>query len=152
MSSGNTGTTGNSGNSGNSGSSTTTTTSKSAVTCVASKRSNPLLGLESFFSPTVALTLFSEAKNAAIAHALGIKMSSSSATFAGQPSTCVSVSVKGKSSKYCVTKQGILSYSGSSSSSSYFKLTKYSSKPPASLFAVPTGATITTLPGGASLP
>ena len=135
----------------NSGSSTTTT-SKSAVTCVASKGSNPLLGLESFFSPTIALTLFSEAKNATVARALGIKVSSSSATFAGQPSTCVSVSVKGKSSKYCVTKQGILSYSGSSSSSSYFKLTKYSSKPPASLFAVPAGATITTLPGGASLP
>ena len=131
---------------------TTTTTSKSAVTCVASKGSNPLLGLESFFSPTIALTLFSEAKNATVARALGIKVSSSSATFAGQPSTCVSVSVKGKSSKYCVTKQGILSYSGSSSSSSYFKLTKYSSKPPASLFAVPAGATITTLPGGASLP
>ena len=111
-----------------------------------------MLGLESFFSPTIALTLFSEAKNAAIAHALGIKVSSSSATFAGQPSTCVSVSVKGKASKYCVTKQGILSYSGSPSSSSYFQLTKYSSKPPASLFAVPAGATITTLPGGASLP
>jgi hypothetical protein len=151
--SGNSGDSGNSGNSGNSGSSTTTTTtSKNAVTCVASKGSNPLLGLESFFSPTIALTLFSEAKNATVARALGIKVSSSSATFAGQPSTCVSVSVKGKSSKYCVTKQGILSYSGSSSSSSYFKLTKYSSKPPASLFAVPAGATITTLPGGASLP
>jgi hypothetical protein len=152
--SGNSGDSGNSGNSGNSGSSTTTTTttSKNAVTCVASKGSNPLLGLESFFSPTIALTLFSEAKNATVARALGIKVSSSSATFAGQPSTCVSVSVKGKSSKYCVTKQGILSYAGSSSSSSYFKLTKYSSKPPASLFAVPAGATITTLPGGASLP
>jgi hypothetical protein len=161
-SAGNSGTTGNTGNSANSGSSgnsgstgnsgSSTTTAKSTVTCVASKGSNPLLGLESFFSPTAALTLFSEAKDAAVARALGIKVSSSSATFAGQPSTCLSATVKGKSSKYCVTKQGILSYAGSSTSSSYFKLTKYSSKPPASLFAVPAGATITTLPGGASLP
>jgi hypothetical protein len=155
-SSGNSGSTGNSGSSGNSGSTgnsgSSTTTAKSTVTCVASKGSNPLLGLESFFSPTAALTLFSEAKDAAVARALGIKVSSSSATFAGQPSTCLSATVKGKSSKYCVTKQGILSYAGSSTSSSYFKLTKYSSKPPASLFAVPAGATITTLPGGASLP
>jgi hypothetical protein len=119
---------------------------------VASKGSNPLLGLENLFSPTIALSLLSEAKSTAIARALGLKVSSSSATFAGQPSTCVSVSVRGKSTKYCVTKQGILSYSGSSSSSSSFKLTKYAAKPPASLFAVPAGATITTLPGGAPLP
>ncbi len=119
---------------------------------MASKGSNPLLGLENLFSPTVALALFAEAKNSAVARALGLKVTSSTATYAGQPSTCVSVSVRGKSSKYCVTKQGILSYSGSSTSSSSFKLTKYSTKPPASLFAVPTGATISTLPGGASIP
>jgi len=51
-----------------------------------------------------------------------------------------------------VTKQGILSYSGSASSSSYFELTKYSSKPPASLFSLPTGATTETLPGSTSIP
>ena len=80
-------------------------------------------------------------------------MSSSTATFAGQPSTCVSVSVRGRGGKYCVTKQGILSYSGSASnSSSYFELTKYSSRPPASLFSLPAGATTATLPGGGSIP
>jgi hypothetical protein len=153
-SSGNTGSSSNSGSSGNTGNSgaTTTTAKSSGVTCLSSKGSNPLLGLENLFSPTVALGLFSEAKQATVARALGIKVSSSSATYAGQPSTCISVTVRGKSSKYCVTKQGILSYSGSSNSSSYFKLTKYSSKPPASLFALPTGATVSTLPGGASIP
>ncbi len=119
---------------------------------MASKGSNPLLSLEDLFSPTVALATLSEAKDAAVARALGIKVSSSSATFAGQPSTCISVAAHGKSTKYCVTKQGILSYSGSSSSSSSFKLTKYSSKPPAALFALPAGATITTVPGGVSIP
>ena len=77
---------------------------------------------------------------------LGIKVSSSSASFAGQASTCVTVTVHGKGGKYCVTKQGILSYSGSSSD--YFQLTKYSSKPPASLFTLPTGATTVTAARG----
>ena len=71
-----------------------------------------------------------------VAGSSGSRCPSSSATFAGQPSTCVTVTVRGKGGKYCVTKQGILSYSGSSSSS-YFELTKYSSKPPASLFKPP---------------
>ena len=58
--------------------------------------------------------------------------------------------MRGKSAKYCVTEQGILSYSGSVGE--YFELTKYSSKPPASLFSLPAGATTQTLPGGASIP
>jgi hypothetical protein len=58
--------------------------------------------------------------------------------------------VRGKSGKYCVTKQGLLSYSGTPSS--YFQLTKYSSTPSASLFSLPAGATTATLPGGASIP
>ena len=79
-------------------------------------------------------------------------MSSSTVTFAGQPSTCVTVTVRGRGGKYCVTNQGILSYSGSSNSSTYFELTKYSSNPPASLFSLPAGATTATLPGGGSIP
>jgi len=147
--SGNSGTTSNSGNSGNSGASTTTsTTAKSSMQCLSVKGSNPLLGMEDLFSPTVALGALSEAKEGLVSRLLGIKVSSSSATFAGQPSTCVTVTVRGKGGKYCVTKQGLLSYSGSSSS--YFELTKYSSKPPASLFSLPAGATTQTLPGGTS--
>jgi hypothetical protein len=59
--------------------------------------------------------------------------------------------VKGNGGKYCVTKQGLLSYSGSSSSG-YFELTKFSTKPAATLFALPAGATTVTLPGGVSIP
>ncbi len=139
------------GNSGNSGASTTTTSSKSSRQCLSVKGSNPLLGLEDIFSPTVALGALAEAREGIVSRLLGIRVSSSSGTFAGQPSTCVTVRVRRKGGKYCVTKRGLLSYSGSSSSS-YFELTKYSSKPPASLFSLLTGATTETLPGGTSIP
>ena len=106
-------------------------------------------GISSFRpSPLAALA---EAKEGLVSKRLGIEVSSSSASFAGQPSTCVTVSGHGKGGRYCVTKRGILSYSGSSSSD-YFRLTKYSSKPPASLFTLPPGAASVTLPGGGSIP
>ena len=99
----------------------------------------------------MALGALAEAKEGLVSKLLGIKVSSSSASYAGQPSTCLTVSVHGKGGKYCVTKQGLLSYSGSSSSD-YFQMTKYSSKPPASLFTLPAGATTVTVPGGISTP
>ena len=140
---------GNSGNSGNSGS-VARPRPPQAQQCLSVKGANPLLGVENIFSPAVALGALAEAKQGLVSRLLGIKVTSSSASFAGQPSTCVTVTVRGKGGKYCVTKQGILSYSGSSTS--YFKLTKYSSKPPASLFSLPAGATTQTLPGGALHP
>jgi hypothetical protein len=139
---GSTGGSGNSGSSTNSGGSGNTGSGKS--TCISVKGSNPLLGLEAAFSPTAALNAFAQARQGLVSRLLGIKVSSSSATFAGQPSTCVTVTVRGHSAKYCVTKQGILAYSGSGSD--YFKLTNYSSNPPASLFSLPTGATTQSVP------
>ena len=148
--SGNTGSTSNSGNSGNSGS---TTTSKAGTNCLSVKGANPLLGLETAFGPATTLSALAEAKQGLVSRLLGIKVSSSTVTFAGQPSTCVTVTLRGRGGKYCVTKQGILSYAGTSNaSSSYFQLTKYSSNPPASLFSLPAGATTATLPGGGSTP
>jgi hypothetical protein len=125
-------------------------TTTGAPQCLSVSGTNPLLGLEGLFSPTVALGALAEAKQGLVSRFLGIKVTSSSASFAGQASTCVTVSVRGKSGKYCVTKQGLLSYSGTPSS--YFQLTKYSSTPSASLFSLPAGATTATLPGGASIP
>ena len=138
--SGNTGTTSDSGNTGNSGAATTTSSNGPEV-CDAQQGANPLLGLQDIFSPTVALGALAEAKEGLASKRSGIEVSSSSATFAGQPSTCIEVTVRGEGGKYCVTKQGVLSYSGSSASD-YFRLTKFSAKPPASLFALPAGATI----------
>jgi hypothetical protein len=120
-------------------------------TCLSASGSNPFVGLEAIFSPAAALSAFTEAKESLGSHLLGIKVTSTSAMFAGQPSTCVTVAVKGNGGKYCVTKQGLLSYSGSSSSG-YFELTKFSTKPAATLFALPAGATTVTLPGGVSIP
>jgi hypothetical protein len=120
-------------------------------TCLSAGGSSPFLGLEALFSPAGALAALGEAKQGLISSYLGIKVNSSSQTIAGQSSTCVTVSVRGNGGKYCVTKSGILSYSGGTKGS-YFELVKYSSKPPSSLFSLPAGATITTLPAGVSIP
>ena len=106
-----------------------------------------MLGTEGLFSGAAVLGIFSEAEESAIAKALGIKITQSSATIAGQPSTCVTVTRKGQSGKYCVTKQGILSYSGDTKKD-YFELTKYSAHPPSSLYTLPAGSTTVTIPGG----
>jgi hypothetical protein len=112
--------------------------------CLSASGTNPFLGIEQLFSPTAALAAFSTAKEGLVSRALGIKLSESTASIAGQASTCVTVSVKGKASKYCVTKQGVLAYSGSGGQ--YFELTKFVKSPPASLFQLPAGATTVTLP------
>jgi outer membrane lipoprotein-sorting protein len=142
-SSSNSGSTGNSGNSGNSG--TTTTTKASAVQCTSTSGTSPLLGLENAFSPTALIAILNENKSSAVARALGIKVTTSSQTIAGQPTTCVLATVHGQSGKYCVTKQGLLAYVGSNKGT-VFKMTKYSSKPSASLFVLPAGATTVTTP------
>jgi hypothetical protein len=119
-------------------------------TCLSAGTDNPFASIEALFSPAAALSAFSEAKEGLLEKSLGIKVSSSSVTIGGQASTCVSVTEHGSTGKYCVTKQGVLTYSGANNS--YFELTKYSSSPPASLFQLPAGATTETLPGGVSIP
>lgn len=150
----NAGSASNSGNTGSSGSSesSSSTSSGSGVQCLAETGANPLLGIENVLSPAVILGAPTEAKQGLASRLLGIKVSSSSAAFSGQPSTCITVTVRGEGAKYCVTKQGLLSYSGTSGSSSSFQMTKYSSKPPASLFALPAGATTVTAPGDGNTP
>jgi hypothetical protein len=111
--------------------------------CLSVSGANPLLGLEDLFSPQLALSMFAEAGQG--------RVSSSSATYGGQPSTCVTLRVRGTGERYCVTRRGILSYSGSSPTS-YLELTGFSSHPPSVLFAVPAGATTVTLPGGVTGP
>ncbi len=123
------------------------------MSCVTEKGSSSALGgIVDLFSPAVLIGLLNEDQNRVLGRALGVKVvSTSSATFAGQPSTCLSVTAHNETGKYCVTKQGLLAYSGSSKTS-YFEMTKYSSKPPSNLFTLPAGATTQTLPGGGSTP
>jgi hypothetical protein len=127
-------------------------TSSGKSSCVATSGSNnPFIGLEDVFSPAAALTALTEAKEGLVSRLLGIKVTGSSAKFAGQSATCVTVKVRGQGGKYCVTKQGILAYSGTSSGS-YFQLTHFTTSPPSSLFSLPAGATTETLPGGVTIP
>jgi hypothetical protein len=80
-----------------------------------------------------------------VARVLGIKLTTSTETFAGQSATCLSVTMRGKTGKYCVTDQGLLAYVGGTGGST-FKMTKYSSKPSASLFQLPADASTVTIP------
>jgi hypothetical protein len=124
--------------------------SSGSQSCLSAGGSNPLAGLEELFSPTAAVAALAEARQGLASKTLGIKTTSSTQTIGGQPSTCISVSAKGNVAKYCVTKQGLLSYAGTSSSN--FQLTSLSTKPPASAFVLPAGATTITLPKGIKLP
>lgn len=78
----------------------------------------------------------------------GFKVSFSTATFARQPSDCVSWNFGSQSAKYCVTDKGLLAYVGGSSggSSNAFWLTSYSSHVRSSDFSLPKGAKVTKLP------
>jgi len=49
-------------------------------------------------------------------------------------------------SKWCVTSEGVLGYVSVSSAKADFEIKSYSASPQASLFQVPAGATITTIP------
>jgi hypothetical protein len=110
---------------------------------------DPLASLIDVFSPTTTLSEFGQAQAEVDAKLAGFNASFSSQTFAGLASTCLNLSGT-VSSKTCVAKIGILTYSGTGTES--FSLTGYSKSPPASDFALPSGATVMTLPTGITLP
>jgi hypothetical protein len=124
-------------------------TSGGKQSCFATN-SNPIAGLETLFSPAAAITAINGYEQTLGAHVAGVKLSESSASYAGQAATCVTATAHGQTGKYCVTKQGLLAYAGSNKGV-YFELTKYSKSPPASLFTVSAATTIT-LPGGVTIP
>lgn len=114
--------------------------------CVKSTGSNPLVGLASAFSAPQVLSSITGAEQQVNSHANGYSVSTSSANYAGQPSTCVSVTGQGRNAKYCVTNSGVVAYVGSSSGS--FRLTSYTKRVSGSSFSTPSGATSITTPGG----
>ncbi len=125
-------------------------TSDGATSCLSTGTSNPFASLETLFSPATAAAAFGEAKEGLISRTAGIKVTTSSASIAGQSSTCVTVTVHGTVGKYCITKQGILSYSGTGKN--YFELKSLTKSPSNSLFDLPAGATTETLPSGIDIP
>jgi hypothetical protein len=78
----------------------------------------------------------------------GDKVSSSSMTVNGFAMSCVDLVATGVpgTSKICTTTQDILGYVKVAQDTTSFEITKYSSSPSASLFQLPAGATVTTIP------
>jgi hypothetical protein len=119
-----------------------------ATQCLSAGTTNPLASLTALFSPQTALTELHAAQ--ADAALKGYTITFSSGSYAGQSTTCATVSGMGNSAKYCVTKQGVLAYVKTGSTT--FQLESYSSSPAASDFALPPGATVETLPAGVTIP
>lgn len=121
-------------------------TQNGSTTCLAQSAGNPLGAIAAVFSPSTAVAALQQAQAQVAARVAGYKADFSTESFAGQSSNCVTITSAANTGKYCVTKDGILAYSGSAGSS--FELTDYSKDVPDSEFALPAGATTVTLPGG----
>jgi hypothetical protein len=82
----------------------------------------------------------------------GDKVRSSHLTVHGFSMRCVDFAAAGVTgtSKICTTSQGILGYVKVASDASSFEIRSYSTSPPASLFRLPRGATVTKSAAGAS--
>lgn len=84
-----------------------------------------------------------------VAGLAGVSIKASSMTVNGFALSCVVVN-GGKqntgTSTWCETSAGILAYVQAQSNGTAFELKSYSANPPASLFALPAGATVNTLP------
>ena len=105
---------------------------------------SPLESIEDLFSPTTAKSFFDEAEAEVAAKAAGYSVSFSSESFGGLPAECASVTGGGHSGKYCVAKNGLLAYAGSSEGS--ITLTSYTASVPATAFTAPKGSTVITEP------
>lgn len=88
------------------------------------------------------------------AAAAGVEVTSSSMTVAGVSLACVTYKggAVGNGGEVCVTPAGVLGYVHSASNNETFELTSYSTSPPSSLFTLPAGATVSTLPSGVTIP
>ncbi len=125
--------------------------SSGANTCIGeSATANPFSAIENLFSPTSAATFIKDAESQIAAKEAGYSLSFSTATYAGQPSRCVTYSGQGKTGEDCVTTSGILDYV--STPSGHVVMTSFSKTVPSSAFTPPAGATIETLPSGATIP
>jgi hypothetical protein len=82
----------------------------------------------------------------------GDKVTSSTMTVNGFNLNCVDFNAGGVpgTSTICSTDQGILGYVKVASDSTSFEIQSFSTSPPASLFELPPGATVTTTPTGNS--
>jgi hypothetical protein len=122
-----------------------------ATTCVEeSGGQNPFASILNLFSATSATTFLKGAEAEIAAKAAGYSLSFSTATYAGQPSRCITYSGQGKTGEDCVTDSGLLDYVGTATG--HVEMTSFSTTVPSSAFTPPSGATVETLPAGVSVP
>jgi outer membrane lipoprotein-sorting protein len=103
-----------------------------------------------FYTPSHWITFLRDFSLAA--GIVGDKVTSSTMTVNGFNLNCVDFNAGGVpgTSTICSTDQGILGYVKVASDSTSFEIQSFSTSPPASLFELPPGATVTTTPTGNS--
>ena len=122
------------------------------VTCTSlpSSMKGSVSSLADLFSPGVLTDTLKGIEAESVAHAAGVSVTTSSGTYGGYPSTCLTAKVPTDPSAvtYCAAKSnGILTYSVAGGNT--VTLTAYTANPAASTFSPPAGATTQTLPAGA---
>jgi hypothetical protein len=122
-----------------------------AASCFSSSTEDPLAALLQALSPKTYIGSLQAAQAALAAKTAGYSTSFSNQTFAGQPSTCVTISQSSGTEKVCVTGTGELAYV-STSPAQVFALTGYSASVSASDFSLPPGASVVTIPTGITVP
>lgn len=129
----------------NNGTATYFCTTTGTKTCLSTTTEDPLASLLQAFSAKTAVSNLQQAESQLAAKVAGYSASFSSETFAGQASTCATVTEPAGTEKVCVTGNGELAYV-SSSPSQVFQMTSYSTSVSPSDFSLPAGATIVTEP------
>jgi hypothetical protein len=126
--------------------------SGSSATCTTlpSSMAGTVSGLTNLFNPAVIVNTLKGVEAEASAHSAGYVISTSTGTYGGQVSKCVTA--KGTSEPtpvtYCgSTSNGVLTYVNANGNT--VTLQAYSANPPASTFEPPAGATVKTIPAGA---
>ncbi len=126
--------------------------SGSGATCttIPSSMSGVVSSLTDLYSPSVIVSDLKGVQAQAAAHSAGYVISTSSATYGGLASTCVTAKGTAQPTPvtYCgSTANGVLTYVDAGGNT--VTLQSYSATPSASTFAPPAGATVQTLPAGA---
>lgn len=122
----------------------------SSATCTSlpSSEAAGATAISDLFAPGILTNTLQGIEGEVAAHVAGVSLSSHSATYGGQASTCVDIAKSGQPSvTYCAsTSSGVLTYFSAGGNTG--TLTAYDASPPSSTFSPPAGATVNTLPSG----
>jgi hypothetical protein len=125
--------------------------SGTSITCASlpSGLSSSVNGFTDLFSPGILTNTLRGLEAEVAAHADGVSLTTSSATYGGLASTCFTVKSPSEPTPvtYCASNSsGVLTYENAEGAT--VTLTAYTANPPASTFAPPAGATVETIPAG----